>query len=65
MEHSKLLMNWANGKCQIENFVLIPIKNRVIEVKKNFLKPRPHRLTENSTPKPTGYLKKPLLCSLQ
>ena len=65
MEHSKLLMDWASSKCQIENCVLIPIKNRVIEVEKKFMKPLSHTLTENSTLKPTSYLKKPLLWSLQ
>ena len=58
MEHSKILINWANDKCQIESFVLTPIKNRFIEVKMKFLKPRSHTLTEKSTMKPTCYLKK-------
>ena len=35
---SKLLMDWANAKCQIENLVLIPIMNRVLELKGNFSK---------------------------
>jgi hypothetical protein len=29
-EDSKFLMDWANGMCQIENLVLIPIMNRIL-----------------------------------
>ena len=32
----KLLMDWENAKFQIENLVLIPIMNRVLELKGKF-----------------------------
>lgn len=34
--NSKLLMVWANGKCQLSNLNLGPILLRVLEVKQHF-----------------------------
>jgi hypothetical protein len=31
-----MLMDWENNKCKIENMLLVPIMNQVMQVKINF-----------------------------
>jgi hypothetical protein len=35
-EDSKLMMDWANSRCRIDNILLAPIMNPVLEVKQHF-----------------------------
>lgn len=59
---SKILMDWANSKCRIDNILLAPIMNQVLEVKQQFDGISFVHIYRNSTRELTCYLKKLCQC---
>jgi len=55
---SKMLMDWTNHQCRIENMLLVPIMNQVLELKHSFDDLSFLIFTKSSTQKPFGYIRK-------